>query len=48
MQKTLFWLGLTVLSFVCGFGMSFLTGTLVFLAAGAAWWWVVYRSGFLS
>ena len=48
MQKKLFWLGLAIISLVLTFNFSFLMGTLLTVVAGAGWWWVVYRSGFLS
>lgn len=48
MQKKFFWLGLAVISLVLTFNFSFLMGTLLTVVAGAAWWWGVYRSGFLS
>ena len=48
MQKKLFWLGLAVISLVLTFNFSFLMGTLLTVVAGAAWWLVTYRSGWLS
>ena len=48
MQKKLFWLGLAVISVVLTFNFSLLMGTLLTVVAGAAWWWVTYRSGWLS
>ncbi len=48
MQKKLFWLGLGVISLILTFNFSFLMGTLLTVVAGAAWWWIIYRSGWLS
>lgn len=44
MKRKIFWAGLAVISLLCSFAFSFLTGTLVFVVAGAVWWRVVYSS----
>lgn len=48
MQTKLFWAGLTAISPLCSFTLGFVTGTMVTFVRGVSWWWVVYRSGFLS
>ncbi|MFQ5723224.1 MAG: hypothetical protein ACE5G6_01935 [Terriglobia bacterium] len=48
MQRKLFWIGVTGISLFCSFTLSFISATLVTILVGALWWWVVYRSGYLS